>query len=255
MYPTSAESRVTLGKAPERDRGAGRPLKRKTTWESEKARGPQVPAPRPPCHWCPQKTGAARPFKEPGSAPARRADPGTGGGAPRGPCSCALCPPGGAPDRPALVPRFVRRPRGARSRSPPLPHAGAPAPDRRAQLLPPSSSSGSAPPLAAAGGSRRPRAEDTAGPGPPLPPPLRLRWSPPGSMRCAEERGPRGGGARGRGAGGGARRALGARGPRARGAFTGGRPHGRLAARSAARAGPGWGFLSGAPGAPLRAPG
>ena len=52
----------------------------------------------------------------------------------------------------------------------------------------------------------------------------------------------------------GARR--GVRGAPGRGAHAqGGRQHGRLAARSAARAGPGWGFLSGAPGAPLRAPG
>lgn len=106
MYPKSAESRVTLGKAPERDPRAGRPLKRKTTWESKKAQGLQVPAPRPPCRWCPPKAGAAGPFKGQGSAPARRADPGTAGGRPAG-LAAALCarqvaPPAARRSSPAL---------------------------------------------------------------------------------------------------------------------------------------------------------
>lgn len=193
-----------------------------------------------------------------GSARAPQADPASrAGGSPAGPAAAIrarqVAPPAALPASPPLFGGGEGP--GARSRSPPLPHCRGPRPGRRPQFLPPSSSSGSAPPLDPAGGSGRPRAEAAAGPGPPLPPPLRLRWSPPGSMRCAAERGP---GAAGRGAAGpaAARAGRSVRGAPGRGAHArGGRPHGRLAARSAARAGPGWGFLSGAPGAPLRAPG
>lgn len=73
------------------------------------------------------KAGAAGPFKGQGirPSPAGR-PPELGGGLPRWPCSRDPSPPGGAPGRPARVPPFVRWRRGARSRSPPLPHAGAP---------------------------------------------------------------------------------------------------------------------------------
>lgn len=74
------------------------------------------------------KAGAAGTFKGEGIRPSPTGRPRElGGGLPRWPCSRDSCPPGGAPSRPARVPPFVRRRRGARSRSPPLPHAGAPA--------------------------------------------------------------------------------------------------------------------------------
>lgn len=178
------------------------------------------------------KAGAAGPFKGEGIRPSPAGQPRElGGGLPRWPCSRHPRPPGGAPGRPARVPPFVRRRRGARSPEPqpsPPPCRG-PRPSRRPQPtltavvllgLRAAARSGGRQPSAPCRGRCWPGAAPAAAAPAPVVP-ARLH-----ALRCGA--GPRGGRARGRGAGGGPRAALGARGPGARGACTG-RPAARTA--------------------------